>query len=242
MKKCPSAFSMPMSTAASATRVKSSVISRASTRSTRFFPGPARNRRRHTNKRFRESDAHNHEQAGHNHQRGHDLVGKLPGARFACNGELTLVNVGTNAALIAPSANGSQCQVGNAESNAKSIVRVPRAEVERQDLVADEPEDATGHRGQTEHSADRARCGAGSDIRGRVLANRNSTGKIRVIRPVRVIRVIRVFCVICVICVISGRQTGPDRAEGTRRMVRGTTGPFKGYRRSGTLKCLTGCQ
>ena len=77
------------------------------------------------------------------------------------------VKVGTNAALMAPSANRSRDEVGHAERDAKRIHRVAGAEVKGQDLVADQPQDAAGHGRQTEQSGRTGQARSGvQDARG----------------------------------------------------------------------------
>ena len=62
------------------------------------------------------------------------------------------MNVGTNAALIAPSAKRSRTRFGNAERDDEGVHLVAGAEERREHLIASQAEDAAGERGRAGHA------------------------------------------------------------------------------------------
>ena len=98
--------------------------------------------------RLGEDDAENHERAGDDDERVDDVVAQPPRRRPCRRRVRCRVNVGTKAALIAPSANRSRSRLGNAEGDVVGVHRGAVApKYAREHLLADQAEHAARHGG-----------------------------------------------------------------------------------------------
>ncbi len=162
-KKWPSAFSIPINTAASATRVRNGTMIRASRMVSSSLPGTStKSASEQPHQRIGEDGGADDQHAGDQDQGGEDGTGQHPGARLAAGRQL-MCEGGHERRAHRTFGEQVADEVGDAEGHAERVHRVAGAEVERQHLIADQAQDAAGHGRQTEQSgrAGQARSGVG---------------------------------------------------------------------------------